>query len=265
VLSGGLASGLAAQDTRPSFEVASVKINKSGQRQGKIDVEAGDTFTMVNQVLRTLINLAYRIPIYKLSGGPDWLTTERFDIIAKTPSGATLDQKMVMLQGLLEERFKLRIRAETREGAIYALVMARSDRRLGPDMRPAAADCAGQPFTASQPAPGVRPPCGAVGGLTQFSAGGIEMSQLASKLGTMMQETIVDRTGLAGRFDLDLRAVPSGRGGAVRPGVGVPPPAGFERPSIFTAVQEQLGLKLEPQRGTVEVFVIDSVQLPTPD
>jgi len=259
-----LISAVTAQTPKPAFEVASVKSNKSGQRQGRIQLEQGDAVSMVNQALRTVITFAYRVPVYKLTGGPAWLTTERFDIVAKAPAGTTLDQKLVMLQTLLEDRFKLRIRPETREGDVYALMLARSDGRLGPDMRPAKVNCDGRPHGITQPAPGVRPECGSVGGLAQFSAGGIDMPLLAESLGMMMQQTVVDRTGLTGRFDLDLRATQTGPG-AVRPGVGVPPPEGFERPTVFTAVQEQLGLKLQPTRGPVEVLVIDSVERPTED
>src|SRR5262245_20836612 len=197
-----LAAAVATQTPKPAFEVASVKFNKSGQRQGRVQLQQGDAVSLVNQALRTVITFAYRVPVYQLVGGPEWLTTERFDIVAKAPSGATLDQRLLMLQTLLEDRFKLRIRPETREGDIYALVLARSDGRLGPDLHPAKVNCDGRPHETTQPAPGVRPECGSVGGLTQFSSGGIDMPLFAQSLGMMMQQTVVDRTGLTGRFDL---------------------------------------------------------------
>jgi hypothetical protein len=121
---------------RPAFEVASVKINKSGDRRGSMDLQAPDRLTMTNQGLNTLISFAYRVPPGKLLGGPSWIASERFDIAAKTDKPTPLEQKMDMLRTLLEDRFALKVRKDVKDGLVYHLVLARSDGRLGPDMRP---------------------------------------------------------------------------------------------------------------------------------
>lgn len=244
-----------------SFEVASVKINKSGDRRSFMRLDMPDRVEFTNQRLDTLISFAYRVPAYKFSGGgADPILSARFDIVAKSERRASTDEKMDMLRTLLEDRFKVRVRTDVAEGDIYALVMARSDGRLGPDIRRSTADCdalteairRGDAPSPPPPKPGERPACGASGSPAMFRAGGMSMSQFANTLGAMMRQTIVDRTGLTGRFDFDLstsldRLAPDGP------------------PSIFTALPEQLGLKLERQRGPIETFVIENAELPTPD
>jgi len=256
---------------KPSFEVVSVKINKSGDRRSSIQLGNPDSFIATNLGLPSLISAAYEVPPGKLSGGPAWIASERFDITAKAEGRISLDTKMQMLWSLLEDRFKLKIRIDTKEGQIYALVMARADRRLGPNIRPSSPECvaaieARSRFDASPPPPpkpGEQPACSGIPGVQgNYRFNGRKMSEFAVSLGAIMRQTVVDRTGLDGRFDIAFSAsldelVPSPR--AV--GAGDP-----ERPpSVFTALQEQLGLKLDAQRGQVETFVIDRVELPTED
>jgi uncharacterized protein (TIGR03435 family) len=263
---------------RPAFEVASVKINPSGDRRSSMDLQAPDRLTLTNLRLDTLISLAYQIPAFKISGGPEPILSARFDIAAKAEGPVSSDQKWQMVRTLLEERFKVRVRTDTREGTIYALVVARSDGRLGPDIRPSTIDCdaliearsRGEIPQPPPPKPGERPTCGAIGGPALFRAGGMRLSQFAGTLGAMMRQTVVDHTGLAGRFDFDISfsldgLVPSGRGQRAAP-LGAPSAGGPERPpSIFTTLQERLGLKLDARRGPVETFVVENAEMPTPD
>lgn len=265
-----------------SFEAASVKPNKSGSGQVSIGIQPGGRFNAVNVPLRLLIRNAYQLQDFQLVGGPGWMTSDRFDIVAKAdpaslpplpaPPG-TAGPFQIMLRNLMADRFKLKVHKETREMPVYALQLARPDGKLGPQLRPATVDCAalagrgrGGPPPAP-PAPGERPACGMRIGPGVMSGGGFPLSQLATALSQFVQRVVIDRTGLTGNFDLDLAWTPdqipqAPPGGAP---AGAPPSAPLDGPSIFTALQEQLGLKLESVRGPVEVLVIDSVEQPTED
>jgi uncharacterized protein (TIGR03435 family) len=177
----------------------------------------------------------------------------------------------LMVQALLADRFKLVVHRETREMPTYALVLAREDERLGPQLKVSTVDCSpgarrGLP-PPPPPGPNERPPCGMRMAPGSIMSGGTALSQLATTLSNSVGRMVVDKTGLTDRFDIDLKWTPDGMaagGGLGIPG-GAPPPVPVDTsgPSIFAALQEQLGLKLESERGPVEVLVIDSVEHPT--
>jgi len=261
----GLAFTLLEGSVAAQFEVASIKPNRSTTppRAGF----APNGFEAVNAVLRQLIELAYNDPTDKVAeivGGPRWLDTERFDISARGQFMTARDpqrQGKRMLQALLEERFKLRVRRERLERPIYALVIARSASRTGSALKPAPLDCHSRAET--------RPPgtrglayCG-IDRLPGRSIGrSMPVGLLADTLSALVGRRVVDRTGLTGEYDWDLAWTPS-PGEPVSPdpdAAASPPPDG---PSIFVAVQEQLGLRLEPDRAPLDVLVIDSVERPT--
>jgi uncharacterized protein (TIGR03435 family) len=276
-----------APGNAPSFEAASVKANKSGPGQTALFFQPGGRFRATNITLKMLIGAAYGtpqpLPDFQLIGGPKWMDSDRFDVVAKAPGdpqpgpNGPPPQMFLMIQSLLAERFHLKVHYETREMPIYALVLARSDGKLGPRMTPSATDCAarmaemrargGPP---APPAPGERPPCGARMFPGNVSAGAMTMTQIVNGLARMsgLNRTVVDRTGLTGSYDFDLTftpdQMPQGRGD---PPPGAPPLPAIDPngPSLFTALQEQLGLKLEPARGPVNVLVIDNVEPPTDD
>jgi uncharacterized protein (TIGR03435 family) len=269
-----------ATDAKPAFEVATVKPNKSGDMRVSLGIQAGGRFTAANVPLRMLIRNAYQLQDFQLVGGPDWIASERFDIIAKAvgdvpprPPWGPPGPLQLMLQTLLGERFKLSVHRETRELPVYELVLARPDGKLGPQLQPSTVDCAavaaargrgGAPSPAP-PSPGERP-CGIrmMGG--RLAAGGFPLSQLAITLSQFVQRVVLDRTRLTGNFDFDLTFTPDQLPqGPPPPGAPPLPPIDPNGPSIFTALQEQLGLKLESSRGPVEVLVIDHVEQPTPD
>ena len=265
-----------------TFEAASVKPNKSGSGQVSVGIQPGGRFNAVNVPLRLLIRNAYQLQDFQLVGGPGWMTTDRFDIIAKaegdpppTPPG-TPGPFQIMLRNLMADRFKLKVHRETREMPVYALMLVRSDGRLGPKLRPSTTDCAaiaaaarGRGGAPQIPQAGERPLCGMRTGPGNMSGGGFPLSQLATALSPFAQRVVIDRTGLTGNFDLDLTwtpdQIPQAPPGGLPPGIPPPPPVDPNGPSLFTAVQEQLGLKLESIRGPVEVLVIDSVEQPTAD
>jgi uncharacterized protein (TIGR03435 family) len=177
---------------------------------------------------------------------------------------------LLMMRALLAERFRLKVHNETRAVPVFALVMARQDRKLGPQIVPAAFDCNALRAAIARgersvpPPEGDRPVCGARTAPGRFLVGGYPIADFARTLsGFVGGRPVVDRTGLTGIYDIELTWTPEVPPAAPN---GAPSP-GFDPngPTLFTAVQEQLGLKLEPTTGPVEVLVIDSADRPTPD
>jgi uncharacterized protein (TIGR03435 family) len=255
-----------------AFEVASIRVNRSAGGPIRGGGTQGRTFTATNAPLRPIIAAAYGIAgpqSGRLLGGPSWIGggtppfigSERFDIVATLPEGTTARHVPAMLRALLADRFKLVVHTEVREAPIYALVVARSDGRLGPQLRRATIDCeaaeaAGQ--VVPPPKQGERGICDSEIGGTIVGRGQ-RLISLARMLSPSAERPVVDRTGLTGAFDFDLEfpelnAGPGGHGGAGDAGGGV-----------FTALREQLGLELESIRAPVEFVVIDRVERPTAD
>jgi uncharacterized protein (TIGR03435 family) len=266
----------------PAFEVASIKRNTSGTGMMSIQMAPGGRLDFVNVPLRNLIVRAYQVQPFQVIGGPAWVANDRFDVIAKPEGDATPAQANLMLRALLADRFKLVVRTETRELPVYHLVKARADGQLGPELKPAAVECGpgtrgrGAPPAAGPGGPGPLP--GAATGAAgcqmmmtpgRLRVGGQPISALASALANQLGRPVIDKTGLSGSFDLALSFMPDGgregRAGTPPPGVPLPPAVDPDAPSLFTALQEQLGLKLESERGPVDVLVIDSVAQPIED
>ncbi len=251
-----------------AFDVASVKVNSAG---GPSSVRAAPngTLTVTNNTLRNIVRNAYGITNAQIVGGPDWFDADHFDINAKAAAPFTQAQGMAMLRALLADRFKLAAHMETRESPIYALILARSDGRLGPRMKRSDVDCAAL-FAAVQ-AGGRMPPAGPNGALPcglrmqpgTITGSAVAMEQLARNLVGGVGRIVVDKTGLAGFYDID---VTFSMDSALTPPPGQEPPrVDPAAPSLFTALQEQLGLKLDAQRGPVEVLVIDRAERPSAD
>jgi uncharacterized protein (TIGR03435 family) len=270
----GVAIVLGAQEKEAAFEVASVKLNKSGDNNGLLRALPGGRVQATNMTVRPIITFAYQLAAFQLVGGPAWLTTDRYDLIAKmentadaTPAvpGANAPSPMQhALRNLLEERFKLRVRRESREMDIYVLVMARPGGGPGPNLKPTTQDCAAVSAAANRGEPPPKPPpgqvlCGIQGGPGRLRFGGLPAVSLAQAFAGPAGRMVVDRTGLTGSWDFELNYAAEGRGGA--DALSVDPNA----PSFFTAIQEQLGLKLEPTKGPVDVLVIDSIEKPVED
>ena len=246
-----------------SFEVASIRRNSSGDMRASIQALPGG-YRAVNAPLRLLIRDAYALQGFQLVGGPSWLDSERFDILAKADGSPTPEQERLMLRTLLAERFALSVHTEARELPLYAMVMARVDGRPGPRLRRTGADCADAPvWQGTGPAPSRDPnnPCSSAGpgsgGGMRFR--GVTLEAFATFLATPAQRPVIDRTGLSGLFDIELELT-------AELGPPPPPPGEADRvnrafaPSIFTALQEQLGLKLDSRRGPIDVIVIDRVE-----
>jgi uncharacterized protein (TIGR03435 family) len=210
----------------------------------------------------------------RVLGGPDWIDSDRYEINAKgewqpTPTGPPREL-FLMIRSMLEDRFRLKTHRETRELPIYELALARADGRLGAGLHMSNLDCdavfaarrGGAPRLPRRE-PMDPPPCALIGGPARIISGGVPMEQLAARLGVVLERTVVDKTGLAGRFEYNLAFTPDRIPDAAPP-PGVPPidPNG---PGLFTALPEQLGLKLVASKAPMDVLVIDSIEHPTQD
>jgi uncharacterized protein (TIGR03435 family) len=228
-----------------ALEVASVTRNVSGPTAPRnVAMRAGGTMVVTNFNVRPLVQMAYRVQRSQLVGGPDWLDTELYDILAKHASAtATVDTFSETLRAVLEERFKLRTHREQRELPVYAFVMARPDRALGPGLRPVEYGCGPLP-----PGQLTAAPCSMSNPPGRVAARGAPIPMLAFALGGQFDRPVVDRTGLTGYFDVTLEYTPD-----TAAGTGA---------SLVTALQEQLGLRVQPDRATVDVVVIDAIEKP---
>ena len=255
----------------PTFEVATVRQTTGVSDAARISGPTPGRFTITNVPLVFILHHAYRAMAHQIVGAPDWVGTTAYDITATYPAGTTptdADTRL-MLQQLLEERFRLKVRREKREMPVYRLVMARSDKRLGPQLVPSDVDCeqwlaekrpqvgAGGP----SPVPGGRrPACMMSASRKGFLTGGTRtIAQLMATLQPFVGRPVIDATGLSGTFDMDVIWTESTD--PSRPqATGADPGA-----SLFTALQEQLGLRLEPTRSAFDVFTIEHIERPTPD
>jgi uncharacterized protein (TIGR03435 family) len=227
-----------------------VRQNTSSTTMISVGRLPGGRYTATNMPLRQLIQNAYGIRDFQLEGGPSWISN-RYDIVAKADQDFSQNVQFlrVLLQNLLAERFKLAAHMETREMPIYAMVLARADGRLGPQLRSSNVDCDEVIRMKQKVSEGV---CGMRMSSGQLVVGAMTLNVLTSNLSSLTKRVVEDRTGLTGRFDYSLDWARSDS-------------ADTSKPSIFTALQEQLGLKLESTRGPVEVLVVDRVEPPTPD
>jgi uncharacterized protein (TIGR03435 family) len=260
-------SELQAGDTLaklPLFEVASIKPSKSGEPGTRL-MTSPDGFSASNAPLREVIRLAYQVQEFQMSGAPPWINSERYDIEAKVDSSAVeafrqLDQEQhrLMLQRLLADRFQLKTHWETKELPIYALVIGKN----GPKLHEAKP---GDTYPGGIAGPdGVGRP-----GLMRMGPGGLTgqgltMESIARLLSQQLGQTVTDKTGLRGLYDVNLHWTPD-NGPLSMMGPDSKPTPDPSEPSLFTVIQEQLGLKLESQKGPVEVLVVDHVEKPSPN
>jgi uncharacterized protein (TIGR03435 family) len=274
---GAVVVGMVSAQTpaSPAFEAASVKPNKSGNAQKGIGPEPGGRFSAINVSLQELIPFAYGIAQLSAStrivGGPAWVSSDRFDIVAKAEGTPSPEQMRTLVRALLADRFKLSAHNELRDIPVYALMIARGDKVFGPQLRRSSVDCAAlyavaratpQPPAEVQAA--IQNSCSKRFRPGNVTGGGWTMGGFANTLEPFVSRIVVDKTGLAGDFDITLEWTPESASAASD---NLAPPSGpaTDLPSIFTALQEQLGLKLESTTGPVDVLVIDHVEPPTPD
>jgi uncharacterized protein (TIGR03435 family) len=247
-LSVALLTPLVAQD-KPTFDVATIKRHTSDDQGSTLQVTPGGGFRAINAPLFTLLASAYADSQFALRpsqivDAPRWTEGEHYDIVAKPPDNAAqLDAAAITtarfrLQALLEERFKLRVHRDKREMPVFALVRVRPN-TLGPQMAKSTLDCGAQLAA-----------CGFRGGpIGRIRTEAITPAILSALFANATGRIVLDRTGLQGWFRVDLEWSPD--------------QTATDKPSLFTAVQEQLGLKLESTKGPVDVLVIDHVERPS--
>ena len=275
---------------RLQFEVASVKPALSiGDRRAEASrggppptifdmrVLPGGRFVATYVTLKMLIGYAFDVKDYQIDGGPPWLTTDYFDVMAIASSDAPAEQVRRMVQTLLFERFGLRARQETRQAPVHALTVARADGRLGPRLTRTSPACEKELATRAglppaSPAPirpdDLTPPCGGMRMMSQRSGGmlvvmgAVELERLIAIIASSVAGPVIDRTALSGRFDVVLEYMPERNTPALPRAEStdqVPPPP------LAAALQQQLGLRLEKQTGPLPVVVVDAAERPTPN
>jgi uncharacterized protein (TIGR03435 family) len=230
---------LQAQTTPPAtnatvFEVASVKPNNVGGHTSF--TISGGRLTVTNFSLTMLMQYAFGIREFQISGGPGWLTTERYDIVATTGAqdGLTSKELEPYLQSLLRDRFQLKVHRETKVFQVYSLVLAKNGPKLTAHTGAGESSIIGRDES----------------GRISKNATNATTARLANTLSAELDRTVIDNTGLKGGYDFHLEWAPN-------------PTPDSDEPSLFTAVQQQLGLKLESARSPVEIIVIDSAEKPS--
>jgi uncharacterized protein (TIGR03435 family) len=245
---------------RRTFDVASIKRNTSGSGSMSVGVR-GNRFVASNTTLSNLILNGYPYERFRVLGVPAWADTERYDVTAGADAEMTRDQLQSAIRAMLADRLGLKAHTETRRLRTYALIVARPDGQLGPKLRRWEIDCEAlrasksvpeRPFPTIPEEWATPPVCGMRGGTGVFAAGGVPLDYLVRSLAGDIGTPITDNTGLEGQYEISLRWNPD-PGGAGDPSV----------PSLFAAIQEQLGLKLEPRREPVEVLVVDHINRPS--
>jgi uncharacterized protein (TIGR03435 family) len=254
------------------FEAVSIKPSPPFSGQPPVLPRGADLFARNATTLQQLATYAYDLPEYRIVGAPSWMIADRYDIVARASAPLNGARTRVLLQAMLAERFALRVHRETREMTIHDLVFARTDHRFGPNLKPAVVDCT--PFRTLQ-RPLSESPLMTAGdreiprcatsmswstttGVMTPNFNGEPIERLVTWLESELRAPVRDKTGLTGVFDIGISAVSE----RLLDQPGAQRPTG-EGPSIRTALQEQLGLKLESTEAPVELLVIDAAQRPT--
>ncbi len=259
----------------PTFEVASIKPSDPSSRMIMLRNAPGGRFTANGITAKLLITQAYNVRDFQISGGPSWMDSARYDITATVAGSsdssgdlrtmsedqrnAFMEQQRLRLQALLADRFQLQFHRSTKELPVYALVIAKN----GPKLQEVK-DTDGSPTPGGPKGRGMRM------GRGELTSQGTPMQFFVQALSQQLGRTVIDKTGLKGIYNFKLTWTPDpGQGGGMfrGPDGGPPPdaapPPDTQGPSIFTALQEQLGLKLEAQKGPVEILMIDRIEKPT--
>jgi uncharacterized protein (TIGR03435 family) len=242
----------------PTFDVASLKRNTSLSEMGGGGLRPGGRYRLTNMPARSMIGIAWSIPTNRVLGGPGWIAMDRYDLDATMKENATQDEIRAMMRAFLRDRFTLAAHVEQRDLPVYDLTLARPKGPLGPTLERSSFDCNNlaarkqEAAAASAARPG-RMLCGFTVNAGTLDGGGTTIETLAQILTSQVGRPVLDRTGLTGSYNVALKWTPS---------LATDTPAG-DAVSIFTAVQEQLGLKLESGTAPLDVVVIDRIERPS--
>ncbi|HUI81395.1 MAG TPA: TIGR03435 family protein [Bryobacteraceae bacterium] len=230
-----------------SFDVASIRPHAPDDIRFRVAMPSNGRFTATGAVAKLLLMLAYDVQETQLTGGPSWFATEKWDIEARSDDRIqhSAEETRRMLQSMLTERFALRIHRETEQRPVYGLTVAKG----GPKFQAREQDGVTNVHI--------------TGNSIRMEAG--ELARMAQVLATALGRPVIDRTALSGRYDLSLQwdDAPIREGGV--PGLDVPAAPGNDHGSIFSAIQDQLGLRLEAQQAPVEVIIVDRMERPSPN
>jgi uncharacterized protein (TIGR03435 family) len=253
------ASALCAQSASPrpkfdAFEVASIKEDDPNYKGRFIRMQSANRLIARNHSLKTLIEAAYSLSPKTVIGGPSWIDSDKYQILAKTPGEIrpTLDEQMAMLRQLLADRFQLKFHREEKEFSVYALTVAKGGPKLKESTFPDASPEGPPPLVFSLGPDGILCP-----------GRSATMSELASVLQrAALPLPVLDKTGLTGRYDFDLRWTPDETqfGGEA---LTIPGAKDSDKADLYTALQQQLGLKLTATKGVIAAIVVDSAQKPS--
>lgn len=260
VFVGTVASSLVAQTPAElRFDAVSIKRNTSGSSGSSVG-DRGDGWRMTNATTLAILYSAYAVPNREVANLPDWVSRDRYDVVTSATMRPSRGDEQVMLRAMLADRFKLKAHVEPREISVYALVPARADRPLPAALQRIATDCAaldaavrrGETVT-PPPLPDGARPCGYSvngGDAIVMTSRGMTMQRLADYLNGQAGRVVIDGTALEGDYAFTLT-------------YDLPRTTTTDTPTVFTALQEQLGLKLEPARAAVETLVVDHIERPT--
>ena len=236
-------------NAQAAFEVASIKQNTSGERWESVPKPAGGRFTVKHATIAWLVRTAYHVEPFQVTGLPPWANSERYDVAAKAADpNATLDQMRQMLQTLLTERFRMSSHRELKPQPIFALVVAKNGPRLAKAKTDTCTDS-----TMARPCGGFR-----IANRSSMWGDTVTVKQLAEELTYMMQRKVLDKTGIQGLYDIKVDWTPEHFG--PEPGAEVKPDEA--NATLFTSIQEQLGLKLQSEKAPVETIVVERVSRP---
>jgi uncharacterized protein (TIGR03435 family) len=255
-----------APASRTEFEVVSIKLNTSARVGGNISMPGG-AVKVDSLSLRYLVMFAYNVKDFQISGSPAWANSDKYDVMAKAAGRPTFEEIRPMLQSLLADRFNLTVHRETKEAPVYDLTAAKGGLKIAPSKD---GSCV-VPSAENLPKPGAPRPnyCGNIGVRpNSIEAYAVPMERFVATLSDVLGRRVIDKTGIKQNIDVHLEFAPDegtangllGRTGDIgSPAPSTDPPG----PSIFTALQEQLGLKLESSKGPVEMLIIDRVERPS--
>ena len=248
---------IAQVHSAPKFEVASIR-KSSPDSETFIKAHPGGRLEISRATLRALTALAYRVQPFQVSGGPSWARSEHFSIITKATDSPAEGRLFLMMQALLAERFSLKLHFETKEQPVYVLAVGKIGKRPPPGLQ---ITTEGSCVKADPAAPPDPKACGSLGmGLNHLEAQEISMSRLAEALTRALDRKVIDRTGRTERFNVSLQWTPDEHQAIESSdAISLPP----DTPDIFTALQEQLGLRLEPSRAPIDLLVIDQAERPS--
>jgi len=248
---------IAQTDATPKFEVASIK-RSAADTESFMLAHPGGRLDISRVTLKTLTAFAWRLQPFQVSGGPAWVRSEYFSIQAKAIADPGEDRLLLMVQALLAERFSLKLHFETKEAPVYFLVGGQPGKRLPIGLQVTTEGSCARVQNTVPPGPGA---CGSVGfGVNHLEAHEISMARLAEVLSRVLDRKVIDKTGRPEKFNASLRWAPDEHQALPsNDAIALPP----DTPSIFTALREQLGLKLDPGKAPVELLVIDRAERPS--